>query len=240
MSLKMQIVVAVASVALPSSEKVAPQSATVARVTESPSVSVAKANKGLVATDEQFVSRPALVWPVIEAERALGHHGFAEVSGIVGLDGKVTDTVLSAKTGAPALDEMALSVARGSTFLPAKNRAGVSIPVWTTIGFQFPGRFQRTKLGGGLAVYRCEDFAGDMTWWKSAIPARPWRKNKLFSELAGLNWYKTDFSKNSDDALIVEWEKTLEFCKQKPQTLLLEAWQGKVNFVRALFTLVGN
>jgi hypothetical protein len=205
-----------------------------------PEVTAAKANRSKVITEELQTAHPPYVWSTIEAERAQGHHGYAVFGGIVGADGKFSNVTTIKKTGAPALDEMAQTIARGTTFSPAKDKSGTAIPVWTEFGYQFPGRFQHTKMGGGLEQIRCDEFVGDTRWWKSILPERPWREHKLFKELSALNWYKSNFDEKSDVNLISDWETTIDYCSAHSAILLVNAWQGKINYVRALIALVGN
>ena len=107
---------------------------------DSPAVAAAKANRARMRTGPQIVTAVEPDYP--DAERAASHGGTAMVRGILGVDGKMRETLVSRSSGFPALDAAALAAVRESLFSPAKDAAGVPIEVLISV----PQLFDPTDL----------------------------------------------------------------------------------------------
>jgi TonB family protein len=107
---------------------------------DSPAVAAAKANRARMRTSPQIVTAVEPDYP--DAERAANHGGTAMVRGILGVDGKMRETLVSRSSGFAALDAAALAAVQASLFSPAKDAAGVAIEVLISV----PQLFDPTDL----------------------------------------------------------------------------------------------
>lgn len=150
---------------------------------EAAAMATAKANQALVKVKPRWVSGEQPAFP--EAEKALGHHGVVKVSGILGADGRMSQTEVALSSGAPVLDALALASVKGALFQPAKDAAGVPIPLAINVPVEFYS-YKSAGPGGGILRYSCGQFACDMDWWRATFPKAELIDHELYATMRGI------------------------------------------------------
>ncbi len=147
-------------------------------VAETPEMTEARANQALMKTPPRLTSGQADdLFP--DAARAQGVHGTVTVSGIVGRDGRVTQTVVTGSSRSDLLDATALSAASAARFEPARDAAGNPVAVRLSMDLEFNNGLDGKR--GGIGRYACGQFVRDQDWlhahwpvgqhWNEAIEA---------------------------------------------------------------------
>lgn len=179
-------------------------------------------NRARIATRPDFIDGPRA--ELSEAEKALGHHGAVIIEGVIGTDGTMRAARVKASSGVPALDGIALAAATASRFTPAKDAAGVALPVLTSMPFELVA-YKTPK--GGLFEYRCAQWVRDMDWWRSVAPQRPWKEHELYKMQLGMMMLGMIQTARGDHAKMqteiagfeTRWNAALDRCRAEPRKL---------------------
>ena len=199
----------------------------------------AKANQALVKVKARWVSGGVPEYP--ESEKALGHHGVVKVFGILGLDGRMSQTIVAASSGAPVLDDLALTSVQGALFEPAKDAAGAPLAVAITFPVEFYG-YKSPGPGGGILRYSCGQFARDMDWRRATFPKVEAADNELYGMMRGIAFLAlmgsgpldvaTIKSSNADFAR--RWSEAVETCRAHPERRFTQVLQPEGRIAEAL------
>jgi protein TonB len=181
------------------------------------------------ANRAKIKTRPSLTegeFPVLPAaEKAQGHHGEVTISGIITIQGALTEARVSQSSGVPELDDIALAAARAFRFAPAQDAQGNAIPIIAAIPFKLAAYAEGDGLAG---EYRCEQFLLDLAWWQSVNPDTPVKQHELYNMMLGFQTIALMNGGNSANAgkgvafFDKRWGRAFERCRDKPQALLLQ------------------
>jgi TonB family protein len=202
---------------------------------------IAKANRANVV--KQPVMTKSGKSSGFKIARAKGHHGRVEVSGILGVDGKLTEigVVLSSKS--TLLDQAAIDSARNGRFEPAYDRHGKPIAVWITLAFQTYGRYLPYQSDDNViyyrSTYRCDEFLGETTWWRSVWPERAWNEHDFYQLTFGLKQrvMQRPLGIPDVDRFLADheehrksWLRAMDACRLYPKSPLIAVWapEGKM------------
>ena len=150
---------------------------------EAAAMATAKTNRALAKVKPRWVSGDQPAFP--EAEKALGHHGVVKVSGILGVDGRMSQTEVALSSGAPVLDALALASVKGALFEPARDAAGAPLPLAITVPFELYS-YKSAGPGGGILRYSCGQFSRDMDWWRLTFPKAAPIDHELYATMRGI------------------------------------------------------
>ncbi|NML04604.1 energy transducer TonB [Sphingomonas sp. G-3-2-10] len=216
----------------------APPPAT-AQEAPSPAMAAANANRAKVKTRPSFKDGPSADLPA--ASRAIGEHGKVEITGIIGVDGRVTETRITQSSRSPTLDRIALEAVAGSSYEPAKDAEGNPIAIPAKIPFDF-GNLRTPGKGGGILRYSCAQFVLDQDWWK-ATWGEDARGDEFFHMSLGIAMLSrpggltgmsgkdltaavADFGKRFDDAL--------GKCRKSPEKMVIDVFKPYGDVMRRL------
>ena len=185
-------------------------------------MATAKANRALAKVKPRWVSGDQPAFP--EAEKALGHHGVVKVSGILGVDGRMSQAEVALSSGAPVLDALALASVKDALFEPARDAAGAPLPLAITVPFEFYS-YKSAGPGGGILRYNCGQFSQDMDWWRLTFPKAEPGDHELYlmmrgvGFLASMNSRPLDVSalKSSNADFARRWSEAIETCRGHPE-----------------------
>ena len=206
---------------------------------EAVAMATAKANQALVKVKPRWVSGGDPEYP--ESEKALGHHGVVKVSGILGVDGRLSQTRVASSSGAPVLDDLALTSVQGARFEPARDAAGGLLPLAITVPVEFYS-YKSAGPGGGILRYSCGQFARDMDWWRATFPkAEPidlelYAMMRGIAALAQINSGRLDVAaiKSANTDFARRWSAAVETCRAHPERRFTQALQPEGRIAEAL------
>ena len=187
-------------------------------------IAAAEANTALIATRGAWISGPEAIYP--DAERALGHHGRAEVRGLLGLDGRLRYAAISRSSRSPGLDASALAAATAGQYRPATDASGAPIATMITVPWTF---YSFTSSEGvGAAMYTCRQFVLDMDWWKSAWPDEGLRNHTFYLMIRGLGALASMrggsiTNVESNESYAARWDRAIETCREHPDRRFAQA-----------------
>lgn len=191
-----------------------------APVVQSQAWTEAEANRPRMKTAPTLVDGPQAELP--EAEKALGHHGPVIIQGVIGIDGRMHEARVKRASGAPTLDQLALAAANASTFTPAKDADGVSLPVVNSMRYELAAyEFTGERL---ILHYKCDQFVRDMDWWKSVHPDTSVKEHELYQAELGLEVLTSirgaranhDALRQRIAAFEARWNAAIAFCRRNP------------------------
>ncbi|MDF7776246.1 energy transducer TonB [Sphingomonas sp. AOB5] len=213
--------------------------ATAQQEAPSPAMAEAIANRTKVKTRPEFKDGPPAELP--EASRAIGEHGAVEVTGIIGVDGRVSEAKVTKSSRSPTLDRLALESASASVYEPAKDAEGKPIAIPARIPFNF-GNLRSPGKGGGILRYGCAQFVLDQDWWKATwgekgegdeffhmslgvamLSRRGGLTGMTASELTST---VADFRKRFDDAIAS--------CRKSPEKMVIDVFKPYGEVMRRL------
>ncbi|MES2056598.1 MAG: energy transducer TonB [Pseudomonadota bacterium] len=102
---------------------------------DSTAMVAAKVGAALMKVVPRLIRGGVPVYPA--SELAAGHSGTVKVRGILGIDGKLSELVVTQSAGFPGLDDAALATAQRATFSPARTAAGDAIAIPVTMPVRF-------------------------------------------------------------------------------------------------------
>lgn len=216
-----------------------PQGTAVSPSIESPAMVAARANRARIKVSPEFKSGPDPDVP--EAARAAGEFGKVTVSGIIGTDGRFSETKVVVSSRSSLLDAAALAIANATVFEPAKDAAGVAL----TVPAQMPVEFSNAKTlgeGGGVLRYRCGQFARDYDWWFKTWPANKHDDFYFlvlgFSTLAkarapngSIDLKKFGAVNNDFDS---RWKAAVEACRAAPDRLFIDVFKPEGDLLKGM------
>jgi len=207
------------SVALMAAPEVAPLSP------EQAAVEAVKGSLPLVKT--RAVRKTGDYASLTDEARKLGHNGKVTVSGVLGVDGKLTALHVSRSSGSPLLDDAALVAARSWSFDPALDAEGKPLAVPIKLPFEFFA--YKPADGTGISGYRCDQFVLDQDWWRSSHPNSTTRSdNELYSMMLGLGMITSgalnDVGKLKTAVSDFEkrWDAAIATCRRSPDKRFVE------------------
>jgi TonB family protein len=197
---------------------------------EAAAMATAKANQALVKVKPRWVSGGDPAYP--DSEKALGHHGVVKLSGILGVDGRLSQTRVASSSGAPVLDDLALASVQGALFEPARDAAGAPLPLAITVPVEFYG-YKSAGPGGGILRYSCGQFARDMDWWRATFPKAAPADHELYLMISGVGFLASMNSRPLDVATIKSsnadfarrWSEAVETCRAHPERRFTQVLQ---------------
>lgn len=197
---------------------------------DSPAMTAALANKPLMKVAPKFKSGPEDVFP--EAARAAGEHGSVKISGILGVDGRLSELKVALTSRSALLDQSAMTTAAATVFEPARDAKGTPISVPISVPYAFdnsrtPGR------GGGVLRYKCDQFARDMDWWYRTWPES--KKDTFYTLVLGVSLLSQGGLKvGLNREFESRWKAAIEACKTKPDRLFIDVFQPEGEVMRRL------
>jgi TonB family protein len=210
----------------------------VAPLQESPAMAAAKANMARIKVRPVFKSGPDAAFP--DAARLAGEFGKVEISGILGVDGRITEAKVSVSSRSSLLDASALAAATGSLFEPARDAQGeaLSIPISVPLDFsnaRTPGK------GGGVLRYHCDQFVRDYDWWHAHWPAKA--HDELYRMIAGFSLLMRIRGNNGsldpsvlpkNDVFEDRWNAAIAACRKTPGGLFVDVFKPEGDELRRL------
>lgn len=189
---------------------------------ESPAIATAKANRASMKTAPSYTLEPDTVVP--EDAKLQGEHGEVSVAGIIGVDGRFTETRVKSTSRSDRIDVAALRAAQEARFAPARGADGLPLPVYVSVTFNFDNA--ASLDGKAFRSYRCAQFLRDQAWWKQAWPERP--RDKFGNLLAGMlissaGTQPEALQRNAErfDAI---WKATFDQCRNKPNASVVDTF----------------
>ncbi|MBR7620874.1 TonB family protein [Phenylobacterium sp. 20VBR1] len=197
---------------------------------------MAQANKARVATRPVYKSGPSPDIP--EAVRATGAHGKVVVSGVIGADGRFTETKVAVSSRSSLLDAAALEQVSAMIFEPARDAEGVALSLPARTPLEFTNAKSEGK-GGGVLRYGCSQFARDYDWWYATWPAT--EHDDFYYLVLGLSALSTASASGRFDVASFgkgyegfepRWKAAVEACRKAPQRLFIDVFKPEGDFLR--------
>lgn len=196
-------------------------------------VTAAAANVALIVTPGAYLSGEETAYP--DEERALGHHGRVEITGVLGADGRLRYAAVSRSSRAPALDAIGLASALADQYAPARDAAGNAIPVTFTTSRSF---YSFTSSEGvGAAMYTCPQFVLDMDWFKATWTEEDLRNHYFFLLVRGLGTIASLSSGRgigaveSNESYMSRWNRAIETCRDHPNWRFAQAMRPEGDYI---------
>jgi TonB family protein len=207
---------------------------------ELPAMAAARANRQRVKVNPEFKSGPDSTIP--EGARAAGEFGKVVISGIIGTDGRFSETRVVASSRSPLLDSTALGIANATLFEPAKDANGAPLAVPAQMPIDFSNAHTPGK-GGGVLRYGCTQFARDYDWWFKTWPAGS-RHDDFYLLVLGLSTIVRSRSPNGSIDMQrfgsvnrdfeVRWKAAVEACRASPDRLFIDVFKPEGDFMRGM------
>jgi TonB family protein len=143
----------------------------------------------------------------------------------VGVDGRLRYAKIQKGSGAPVLDQSALTAYQAAQWTPARDFEGKPIPVPISVPLEFFS-YKSRAAGGGLPVYKCRQFVIDMDWWKATFPQAKWSEHQPYAYTSNLLFLSRLATKKSVDGATADFEKrwisAIEGCRSYPDRRFLD------------------
>jgi len=217
----------------------APSAPNSSPMTESPAMTMARANRSRMKVAPSFRSGPDPDVPA--AAQAAGEFGKVTISGIIGVDGHFSEAKVAVSSRSTLLDTTALAIANSTVFDPAKDENGAPL----AISAQMPVEFSNAKTpgkGGGVLRYRCDQFARDYDWWFRTWPTG----NHDDFYLLVLGFSTIAKARDRNGALDINkfasvnrdfesrWKSAVEACRAAPDRLFIDVFQPEGKLMRGM------
>jgi TonB family protein len=197
-------------------------------------IAAAEANTALIATRGAWLNGADPVYP--DEERALGHHGRAEVRGLLGVDGRLRYATVSRSSRAPVLDQNALVAATAAEYRPARDASGNPIAVMIAVPIWFESYTSRE--GVGAAMYTCSQFVADMDWWKATWGEEELREHRFYLMIRGLGFIarsggggSVTANLESNESYLRRWNQAIETCREHPDRRFAQAMRPEGEYI---------
>ncbi|MEQ1808696.1 MAG: TonB family protein [Terricaulis sp.] len=196
-------------------------------------VAAAAANVALIATQGAYQNGAEPAYP--DEERALGHHGRVEITGVLGADGRLRYAIVSRSSRAPALDAIGLASAIADQYTPALDAAGNAIPVTFTTSRSFYSF--TSSQGVGAAMYTCPQFVLDMDWFKATWTEEDLRNHYFYLLVRGLGTVANLSSGRgigaieSNESYMARWNRAIETCRSHPNWRFAQAMRPEGDYI---------
>lgn len=205
-------------------------------------IAAAEANGALVTNPGRWLSGAEAVY--LDEERALGHHGRADVRGVLGLDGRLRYATIVRSTRAPVLDERALEAALAAEYRPAQDASGNPIVAMVTVPMSF---YSFTSSEGvGAAMYTCPQFVADMDWFKATWSEEDLRNHYLFLLVRGLGAMSITSGARgitgieSNESYMARWNRAIETCRDHPNWRFTQAMRPEGEIIERMAAARGR
>jgi TonB family protein len=194
---------------------------------------IAAAEANTPATPGAWQSGAEAVYP--DEERALGHHGRAEVRGLLGVDGRLRYATISRSSRAPVLDRSALDAALAAEYRPAKDASGNPIASVITVPMLFES--YTSSEGVGAALYTCRQFVADMDWWKATWGEEALHEHRFYLMIRGLAFIARMGAGGgignveSNESYLARWNRAIEYCRDHSDRRFAQAMRPEGDYI---------